>query len=50
MPVLARTKPRNKIGKVHPESLAKLENTLLFILGSHLKKERSLLFFQGQAN
>jgi hypothetical protein len=42
MPVLARTRPRNKVGEVHSESLAKLENTVLFILGSHLKKERSL--------
>jgi hypothetical protein len=50
MRVFARTRPRNKIGEVHPESLAKLENTVLFILDSHLKKERWLLFFVGDAN
>jgi hypothetical protein len=34
MRVLERTRPRNKIGEVHPDSfLAKLENTVLFILG-----------------
>jgi hypothetical protein len=50
MQVGERTRPRNKIGEVHPESLAKLENTVLFILGSPLKKERSLFFFVGRAN
>jgi hypothetical protein len=50
MRVGERTRPRNKIGEVHPESLAKLENTVLFILGSYLKKERSRLFFVAPAN
>jgi hypothetical protein len=53
MRVGERIQPRNKIGKVHPESLDKLENTVLFIGGfwvSNLKKERSLFFFLGQAN
>jgi hypothetical protein len=45
MRVLALTRPRNKIGEVHPESLVKLENTVLFILGSHLKKRASAPIF-----
>ena len=49
MRVGERTRP-NKIGELHPESLAKLENTVLFILGSYLKKERSRLFFVAPAN
>jgi hypothetical protein len=50
MRVWERRRPRNKIGEVHPDSLAKLENTVLFILASHLKKERSLLFLLENAN
>jgi hypothetical protein len=45
MPVLARTRPRNKIREVHPESLAKLENTVLFILGYSPEKRAIALIF-----
>jgi hypothetical protein len=33
MRVRERTRPRNKIGEFHPEIRAKLESTVLFILG-----------------
>jgi hypothetical protein len=42
---LGAKKRTNKIGEVHAESLAKLENTVLFIWGSHLKKRAIALFF-----
>jgi hypothetical protein len=45
MPVLSRTRPRNKIGEVHLESRAKLENTVLFILGQSLEKRAIALIF-----
>jgi len=43
MRVLERTRPRNKIGEVHPESLAKLENTVLLILG-YSPEKRAIAF------
>ena len=45
MPVWDRTRPKNKIGKVHPEIRAKLENTVLFILGYSPEKRAIALIF-----
>jgi len=40
MRILERTRPRNKIDEVHPESRVKLENTVLFIWG-YLPEKRA---------